>query len=290
LYTKIKLEGMEGHSFHRLSDCEPGLRAWVKDANGVRWTKENGWTVEQINYPHEGRLVFAYPEQSGIPGVWTQKNWTENPIARDRETNELYYADYWSIYEDEKGGVPDSWRSHLMYSNDGGRSWERRGSVSLENEVVLEPMVALNASGDLVCVARGNKTMHISYSKDKGYTWSAPKPIFGYGVLPQLLQLDNGVMVLCFGRTGIWGANDYETVLMFSTDGGYTWPAAETALRESLTDSPIQCGYTSLLALDGDSFLLGYNGAQTRFADKDGVVPPEARKQLLVRKITAEVE
>jgi hypothetical protein len=138
--------------------------------------------------------------------------------------------------------------------------------------------------------------MHITYSKDSGHTWATPAPIYGHGVLPQLLQLENGVMVLSFGRATSpgsadgWPANAV-TVLMFSTDGGYTWPKTEIALYEPNLSRPMQCGYTSLLALDANSFLFGYNGAATKYPypNKNGVAPDDVRKQLLVRKVTVEV-
>ncbi|MCL2708753.1 MAG: glycoside hydrolase, partial [Defluviitaleaceae bacterium] len=203
-------------------------------------------------------------------------------------TGELFYADYWTMYEDESGGVPKKWRAHLMRSADGGRSWEKRGAIAHPTEPMEEPMAEFNCDGDLVCAIRGAKTMFVAYSFDRGFSWTPPKPLYGYGVLPQLLRLKNGVMVLAFGRSGAvdksdsW-PSDPETVLLFSTDGGYQWGTKTVVLRENEI-SPTSCGYTCLLALDERSFLIGYPGAQTRFGGSQF-----GRKQLLVRRVTVDI-
>jgi hypothetical protein len=92
--------------------------------------------------------------------------------------------------------------------------------------------------------------MLLTFSKDKGATWAPPQELFTFGVFPRLLQLDNRVLVLSFGRPGVW--------LSFSLDGGHSWTQPQAAL----TGGPSSCGYTSLVALGRDSFLMAYSEFQ----------------------------
>jgi hypothetical protein len=273
-------------NYYKLNECPDDVQAWYKDTRALRWTPETGWKEEPVTYVHDRRIVFSFnDEYQNVPGDWGQRTWMENRIARNGSTGELYYGDYWTMYEDENGQFPAKWRTSLMASNDGGRTWERRGVITHPAESMCEPMVEMNRNGEWVCVVRGITTMFKSHSTDGGYTWTHPQPIYGYGVLPQLLQLNNGVMVLGFGRTA--EPNPNETILLFSTDGGYTWGNKQVVLSEG-NINPMSCSYTSLLALNENSFLFGFPGAHTRFPDRY-VSPPDTRKQLLARRVIVEV-
>ena len=75
--------------------------------------------------------------------------------------------------------------------------------------------------------------------------------LFDFGVFPRLLQMENGVLVLSFGRPGVW--------LSFSLDGGYSWTQ-----KQAVLNSPQTCGYTSLLALSKDTFMIAYKAFSAR--------------------------
>lgn len=140
---------------------------------------------------------------------------------------------------------------------------------------MCEPVIEMNQAGELVCVMRveGNnpRSMYLVHSKDNGYTWSEPQTILGYGVFPRLLQLENGIMVLAYGRSpGTW--------ISFSLDGGYSWTQPQVILDE--TGKATSCGYTSMVALDRDTFLLAYG--DIHFPNAKG----EPCKSILVRQIT----
>jgi hypothetical protein len=115
--------------------------------------------------------------------------------------------------------------------------------------------------------------MRIVHSRDGGHTWSESRPLFDRGVLPRLLQLANGVMVLTYGRPGVW--------MSFSTDGGHAWsrPREIVPAPTKGIDSDT-CGYTSLLALGDDSFLMAYS--EQRRPNARG----EPCKSILVRRVT----
>jgi hypothetical protein len=98
----------------------------------------------------------------------------------------------------------------------------------------------------------------ITRSHDEGRTWESPERLNVYTALPRLIALDNGVLACLHGRPGI--------SLRFSNDpDGRVWsnpqvlhPAIglhyeNTGWRDST------CGYTSLIRLGPDRFLVVYS-------------------------------
>ena len=77
--------------------------------------------------------------------------------------------------------------------------------------------------------------------------------LFGFGVWPCVLLLGNGTMVLSYGRPGVHIALD--------PDGtGETWAAHVTLIKGDHAEKTRHtCGYTSLMSLDGESFLIAYS-------------------------------
>jgi len=115
--------------------------------------------------------------------------------------------------------------------------------------------------------------MYHTRSRDGGRTWSKPSVFAPDGVLPRLLRLDNGVLVLSSGRPGVQ--------LRFSLSGlGDDWsdpvdlvpPTSEKLNVDS-------CGYTSLVALSSDTFLVAYSWFQK--PDEQG----RPRKTVLTRRV-----
>ena len=83
------------------------------------------------------------------------------------------------------------------------------------------------------------------------------------------------MLVLSFGRPGVW--------LSFSLDGGYSWTKPQAIIAGDPKKPMIHSsGYTSLLALGKDSFLLAYDDWQMPNAKG------EPCKTILVRRITVE--
>ena len=84
-------------------------------------------------------------------------------------------------------------------------------------------------NGDLLCVMRsggrnGGETMlfptplYCSRSTDGGKNWSPPAQIADRGVCPNLVTLENGIIVCTYSRPGNW--------LIFSDDNGVSWKGA----------------------------------------------------------------
>jgi len=267
---------------YRMAGCPKEVREWFQDVKAMRWTPKAGWAQEQTKWDHEGQYIWTYDDKpQNIPGIWSQKLYLEGPILR--VGNELLLADYWTQYEKPDGAISHTFDSYLLVSRDNGRSWKRRATmVEFSHRPAYEPVIEMNKKGELVCVVRTDcdiqwngelerPCMHIAFSGDNGRTWNAPKKILGYGVFPRLLQLDNGVMVLSYGRSP-------GTRVAFSLDGGHTWTKHWLVIDEEGKAS--SCGYTSLLALGRDSFLLAYGDIHCKNAGG------EECKTILTRKIT----
>ena len=116
----------------------------------------------------------------------------------------------------------------VIHSSDGGQTWDYRSTVAFDvtehvrNRILgfSEPdMVALQ-SGEVIVFMRtvaggGVRPMYMSLSRDGGHSWSDADPVTDRGVSPCVIQMQNGVIVVVYGRPGNW--------LMFSTDCGQTW-------------------------------------------------------------------
>jgi len=99
-----------------------------------------------------------------------------------------------------------------------------------------------------------------------------------FGVNPDLVGLDNGVMALFFGRPGVY--------LSFSTDGtGRQWtdplPILPGDQKRLLAKTD---GYTAMVKLNANQILLAYTDFEHK--DADG----RQRKAILVRGLTVKCE
>jgi hypothetical protein len=176
-------------------------------------------------------------------------------------------------------------------STDHGRTWHLQGRIpyapdpradpqaAARTQGFTEPGTVLLADGSLLVMLRttdglGVGPLYASRSADQGRTWSQPSVVNAFGVMPRLLRLGNGVLVLSYGRPG--------AVMRFSADGtGASW--SEPVDLVPVRSEDIQgdsCGYTSLLPLSDDSFLIAYSWFKRPGSDG------QPRKALLVRRVT----
>jgi len=170
--------------------------------------------------------AVRYTDSGMFPVVW----WGDMHIADD---GSIMAGIYPGFYLNEKGGVNPS-GVFFYRSTDEGHTWKIQGRIPYEPDLKTDPngdkRLALGftkpgfeilSDGTFLCVLRttdglGNSPMYISRSIDMGVTWSKSEPFIRAGVLPRLLQLDNGVIVLASGRPGVQ--------LRFCTDGkGEKW-------------------------------------------------------------------
>jgi len=229
--------------------------------------RQGAWNAEHqtLDDPHALRYVTG----GLMPQIW----WGDMKAMRDGTLTALTYP----YYHDQQETPYTSVASYE--SRDAGKRWAKVGHIlyaeaDRRRDGFTEPALERLKDGSLFAVLRttdgnGVGPMYRSWSRDLGRTWSAPEAFTDTGVLPRLLQLDNGVLVLSSGRPGV--------DLRFSRDGGRTWTGPERLIpvpdpQKTQADS---CGYTSLVPLGRDRFLIAYSW----------FTPPTGQKSIYVREV-----
>jgi len=238
------------------------------------WTREHA----TLNDPDAVR----YTDSGYFPVVW----WGDMRIAPD---NSIIAGIYPGFYLNENDQVDPS--GVLFYrSTDNGHTWDIRGRISYQPDLATDPQgdkrIALGYTepasiildnGIYLCVMRttdglGNSPMYLSHSDDLGITWTKPSTFTRSGVLPKLLQLENGVIVLSAGRPGVQ--------LRFSIDGkGEKWTDPFEMLPFENEKDAVSCGYTEIIPSGTDKFLLIYSDFKYK------IETGEIRKAIKVRQV-----
>lgn len=242
----------EWRSIYRLSDMPEFVRTYFAEVGAVRYDARTGrWEHAAIRWDTDDMLMRVAEGKS-----WTRSSFEEQLITCN---GELLYPDYKSFYLLPDGSPPRNHVTWLMASSDGGRSFERRALVAADargERMMAEAELAVSPSGELVCVLRCTDQrqlpMVLTRSRDAGRTWSPVREVQPFGVLPQIETLGCGVMVMSFGRPGVW--------LSFACDGkGETWSEPLPVIAgDRARPQAHSCGYTNLLPLDDGTFLLAY--------------------------------
>jgi len=286
-------------SFYPLDRFPREIRDYYQNLRGFRWSpKTRQWDAQRVKWDVKGALLRI--EEEGMVGSgFNNTSLEQRPVLMGKE---LIYVDYRIAYRLDDGSAPNSWQVHCFVSKDNGKSWQRRGLVGAatkDDAGPTESCAAVTSRGDLVCVSRTTDhrqlPMLVYYSKDRGKTWTKPVSLFDHGVLPTLMNLDNGVMVLSYGRPGVH--------LSFSPRGdGRQWKKPVEVLPTGLpkgksaqwnwnndilfnkggTNEIQKDGYTSLLALGPNRFLIAYT--DVRYRDARGRI----RKAAMVREVTVD--
>lgn len=268
--------------FYRADQAAPEIQAYLSKQPAMRWTPEiKKWLPEEVSFEMRNRLIWVAGGHEGglVSGTWFERS----PI---RVGHDLVFAEYRASYLAADGSVPKGNGVTCMASHDNGRTWEQRGTIAFPDAIpgevhgMMEPVLVKNALGQLVCVIRradqNQKSMVITFSKDRGRSWETPRPMTelgNYGVMPALLQLEGGPLILSYGRPGVH--------LTFSWDGsGRQWDKPLTLVKgdpEKLNNKTD--GYTVMLPLGKNEFLIGYTDFE--HVDAKG----QKRKAILVRRI-----
>lgn len=261
-----------GFEAYRLGNCPPEVQAYIKDVKSLRWTPGTGrWKEEPVKWDDRNQLVYTYEG-------WAGKTSQEDQMVR--LNGELFLIEYRTLYATMDGRIPQGWLVSLMVSTDNGHSFQRRSAIDSQypQDNLAEPALVANSRKELVCVIRRSfqeqTPMYVTHSADSGKTWEKPLLLHPVGVFPHMLLLENGVLVLAFGRPGVY--------LSFSPDGtGRSW-TPPTTLIDGKLDNPgaTTCGYTTLEPIGPNTFLLAYSD----FRHKN--VKGEACKTILVRPVT----
>lgn len=209
----------------------------VMNENGI-WVDENGSEItvaasSSSAIEHEGKII--------IPGYFGNAlNW--QTMSKTPKTRVV-------LYESADGGK--TWTPNEVKAEIDEKTWlqepallkvtDKRWIIQVRTAVGSSP----SAKGDLVQTV----------SEDGGKTWSAYKSLGFVAHAPELLKLENGVIVSSF-RWLDWGTDvTREAVSMvYSLDGGETW----SDLVEILDCGKAECGYPGMVELPGNKILVVY--------------------------------
>ena len=241
-------------------------------------------TNEGIHGVLEDPGLMRYAIDGLMPLMW----WGE---IEELEDGSLIGGIYRTYYQDQNTGSPKSCITFYK-SQDGGYHWKAIGRISYQIEEIKdrtrkydstrgfsEATFEILKDGTYFCVLRTgyNTPMYKSYSKDGGQHWTKPVAFTSNGVMPHLIQLDNGVMVLASGRPGLQ--------LRFCLEGdGKVWTEPIEMLPYMNDDGEYDmwapgCGYPRLLKAKDNVFYMVYSDFKTKNkAGKD-------RKSIMFRKI-----
>jgi hypothetical protein len=257
----------------RIRDLPEAVIEYFSRIDALRWLpNENSWVPDEVHYDPENLLAAKRQNSSVLPRTFFEH-------APRMIGDELIHADYRIGHLLPDGTAAQKRATHCFVSKDNGKSFRYRSTIGADpsgNDLYGEPHLSPTADGNLICVMRKTdheqKPMAVSRSSDRGHTWEQPRELFDFGVFPCMELLANGTLICSFGRPGVH--------ISVSPDGnGREWQDPVTLISGDPDDiSRDTCGYTSLLPLDRNSFLIAYSDFNYR---ESGV----RHKAILVRRV-----
>lgn len=281
----VNSEPVGGRFFYYESELPADLQGVFFEC----WNKQTGEVSVfrgQINDPE--LLRYSYSSDGLMPIFW-------DGTIKNNNDGSLIAGVYPANYLNYNGKVLCDGITFYK-SVDLGNHWDKTGTITYRSdedavtydgleegyEGYNEPVFEILKDGTLLCVMRTGfyTPMYKSFSKDGGYHWSKPEAFTSNGVSPNMILLDNGVLVLSSGRPGVQ--------LRFNIDGdGDKWTEpiemlpfmdenGQYADRIRLWPT---CGYTSLMAVDDHTFYFVWSDFTRK--NKEGM----ERKTIMFRKI-----
>jgi BNR repeat protein len=147
-------------------------------------------------------------------------------------------------------------RTYVCESNADGRSWRYLTTIGYDrigSEGYNEGSIRRLPGGELLAVMRTgsekdpachDNPIMWSTSSDEGRTWSEPHRTGVEGAYPSLAVLDDGLVVMSYGRPG--------AMIVFSADGGRTWA------DPNVIDATPYSGYTDVIQTAPGELLVGF--------------------------------
>ncbi|TCI91745.1 sialidase family protein [Tenacibaculum sp. M341] len=225
-------------------------------------------------------------------GIYYNQLWGRVMKLKD---GSLLTCQYPYFFRDENDNINPSGVAFYK-SLDDGESWSQISKIPFSINKNLdqdnfkyrtfygftEPIFQIVNDQKIVCILRSSPTyrsapMYMTISNDLGESWSKPKAITNHGVLPQLLLLNNGVLVLSYGRPGV------QVRFLDTKKEELEWSDPIEMLRVNGLKGQVSCGYTNLVAMSENEFLIVYSDFRSR--DDEG----NLRKSILVREISIKI-
>lgn len=267
----VNTEPIKGYNFFYEKELPEDLRG----VYFVLWDKNNN-VRDTIHSSVIDPGSLRYSIDDLMPIVW----WGD---IRERGDGNIVTGIYPAFYKNSNGKILD-YTTSFYESKDYGVNWNYLGSVPQRKEYeggegYSEPTFMILKDGVYLCIMRTGSTSPLvrSFSNDYGKNWSEPEPFTSNGVYPQLLLLENNILVLASGRPGLQ--------LRFCIDGdGVMWtePIEMMPFRNENGYIDVwgrSCGYPSIMPVDSNSFYMVYSNFKTK--DTNG----EYRKSIIFRKI-----
>ena len=210
----------------------------VMDENGIWLDDENG---NEVTVAASSSSMVEDGEKIIIPGYFGNAlNWQS--MSKTPKTRVV-------LYESSDGGK--TWTPNEVKAEIDEKTWLQEPALLkvTDKRWILHVRTGVGASpsnkGDLVQ----------SVSEDGGKTWSAYKSLGFVAHAPELLKLENGVIISAF-RWLDWGTsvNREAVSMVYSLDGGETW----SDLIEILDCGKAECGYPGMVELPGNKILIVY--------------------------------
>ena len=209
----------------------------VMNENGI-WVDENG---EEITVAASSSSMVEDGEKIIIPAYFGNAlNWQS--MAKTPKTRVV-------LYESSDGGA--TWTPNEVKAEIDEKTWLSEPALLkvTDKKWLLHVRTAKGASpsnkGDLVQ----------SVSEDGGKTWSPYESLGFVAHAPELLKLENGVIISSF-RWLDWGTdvNREAVSMIYSLDGGETW----SDIIEILDCGKAECGYPGMVELPDNKILVVY--------------------------------
>lgn len=277
-----------------IDDRDPSITVFSDGRVGMNWFKYR--YPADYSEPWVHHLFFAVSDSSGLNfgepvqvdgGVFDYSETAvmdENGIWLDDENGSEVTVAASSSSMIEDGGkiiIPGyfgnalNWQSMdktpktrvvLFESPDGGATWEpNEVKAEIDEETWLQEPALLKVTDKrwLLHVRTGvgsspsNKgDMVQSISEDGGKTWSPYKSLGFVAHAPELLKLENGVLVSSFRWLEWEGlkATREAVSMVYSLDGGETW----SDVIEILDCGKVECGYPGMVELPDNKILVVY--------------------------------
>ena len=278
LFSQLKASNRQSVNLYESKDLNDAVNKYLMNR---KKRGSNKYIQEKVNVMNNQNVLRA-----SINGVIPNITWGPMKVMPNGQLLKVIYPLYLKNVNDG-----DSRPSSIGFyqSKDDGYNWELKSFIPYKSEVeglitnrtdeidgFTEPTFEVLTNGKIVSAIRSSSgykvaPMYMSSSSDYAESWTEPKAVAKNGVSPQLKQLGNKIIVLTSGRPGVQ--------MRFSLDQGASWTDAVDFLRFKGIAGQVSCGYTGILELSNNEFLVVYSDFKHR--NSKG----QTRKAILVRKV-----
>lgn len=250
-------------------------------AQADRRIGEERWVTPRLSLLRDGRLIimcdhddYAHAHEDQPSGIWQWESHDQGQtwsaarltgipgIEPDRivELNDgtLLVGSHMTVRDVRKRA------QFVVRSTDGGKTWKNLTFIAKDPvHLNVEGGIMLYRSGDLACVMRDNLhsgyPSRVSFSTDKGLTWSRPQSLPFAGDRPYVKELKDGRVLVTYRNmsgnrgTHAWIGDLHEAAGKYSV-GGVHYRDAVKFERETLHIQGIEGANTRYMLMPPESF------------------------------------